>query len=72
MPFVSILQHLVHTQSYGLPEESLIKMQEYVMLMVVMQSVEIMRNMFEDGRNSGVLANFYENIYKSAFKHRVF
>jgi hypothetical protein len=41
------------------------------MLMVVMQSVDVVRNMFEDGRNSGVVAAFYENIYKSAFKYRM-
>jgi len=55
-----------------LPDAVLLRVQQYVMLMVVMQSVDVMRNMFEDGRNSGVMANFYENIYKSAFRYRVF
>lgn len=35
-----------------------------------MQNIEIMRNIFEDTRNSNIMANFYSNIYKEAFSHR--
>lgn len=71
MVFVSILQHILHEKAFNLPPSIAERVQQYSYYLILMQNIEIMRNIFEDTRNSNIMANFYSNIYKEAFSHRV-
>jgi hypothetical protein len=69
-PLISILQHIAYDKIIGVPESVLRNAQLYTHHLLVLQNLESVRTIFEDGHSSATMGNFYQNIYKSAFSFR--
>ena len=68
--FVSVIQFIVHSASIALPHSVLAKLEKYLLSFVTMQNIAKMRTVYQDSLNSAIIANFYKNVYLSAFEHR--
>lgn len=71
MPFISILQHLIHQQSLCLPPSILTQLQLTSLPLILNQPLDTMRNIVEDSRNCTSVAHFYNHVYIGAFSFRV-
>ena len=70
VPFVSIVQHILHEESLELPPSVIGKLNQYTHNLIALQNIENMRNMFEDMQNSTYISEFYQLIYKKVFELR--
>lgn len=68
--FTSVLQFLVHSNSLALPHSLLPRLEKYLLSFLAMQNIAKMRAVYQDSLNSAIIANFYKNVYLSAFEHR--
>lgn len=65
--FTSIVQFIVHSTSIALPHSILTKLDKYMHSFITMQNVTKMRMVYQDSLNSAIIANFYKNIYLTAY-----